>query len=394
MNSLPLLKIYRLPLAVLFAVAAGAVLWIGRMDTSALATTALFAALWVVAERLVASQSKNALDALLAAKEAEQTQALAAAEAARVQGLEEFCQRVVPVWSNHVETAREQTEAAITALAQRFGAISQRVEAAVAATDAGGKDDLVTLLEQTQTELDSIVSSLRSALASKEALLDQITALSRLTGDLQTMAKDVGDIASQTNLLALNAAIEAARAGEVGRGFAVVADEVRKLSNLSGQTGKQISETVETVNKAIANALAISRTYADEDQAFVAHSAGIIGQVVERFRSTTADIVATSAQLRSESQAVGSDIAEVLVSLQFQDRVSQMLGHVTDDMDHLTQQVNGQRQDICAGQVTAPIDSNAWLAQLASTYTTPEQHHLHRGELPSKSPGGDEITFF
>lgn len=56
-------------------------------------------------------------------------------------------------------------------------------------------------------------------------------------------------ITGQTNLLGLNAAIEAARVGEQGRGFSVVAEEIRKLANNSGESIKQISTILTTIQK-------------------------------------------------------------------------------------------------------------------------------------------------
>lgn len=309
-------------------------------------------------------------------------------------GLDPLCRGVLPVWSGQIEVARSHTEEAITALAARFADISQRVERAVSMTDSAADESLVALLGTSQHELDAIVASLRAALATKETLLHEVMELSALTEQLRTMAQDVGNIAKQTNLVALNAAIEAARAGEVGRGFAVVADEIRKLSSLSGETGKRIGETVDTVNAAIANTLAISRQYAEQDEATVNHSGQVIEQVVERFRSATGAILDSSHTLRDESAAVGQEIAQVLVGLQFQDRVSQVLGLVRSDLEKLHQNLAQAQQDSAAGRAPAPLDADVWLEQLAHTYTMPELHHVHRGNARDVSSSESEITFF
>jgi methyl-accepting chemotaxis protein len=306
-------------------------------------------------------------------------------------GLEPVCRGVLPVWAGQIEIARGHTEEAITALAVRFADISQRVERAVSTTQDGAATDggLVALLGTSQHELDAIVASLRGALATKELLLQEVKVLSSLTEQLQAMAQDVGNIAKQTNLVALNAAIEAARAGEVGRGFAVVADEIRKLSSLSGDTGKRIGETVTTVNAAIASTLAISRQYAEQDEATVTHSGQVIEQVIQRFRGATSTLLESSQQLRQESQSVGHEISQVLVGLQFQDRVSQVLSLVRDDLEKLHQSLSpGGRENMAA------LDADVWLEQLASTYTMPELHDIHRGGARGAPASESEITFF
>jgi methyl-accepting chemotaxis protein len=293
---------------------------------------------------------------------------------------------VLPIWSGQIEIARSHTEESITALVSRFADISQRLDKALANSQGEASDSLVHLLNETQEELGSIVVSLRSALETKDKLVKEIASLSEFTEALKSMARNVGEIAKQTNLLALNAAIEAARAGEAGRGFAVVANEVSKLSTLSGETGKKISETVETVSHAIAATQQVSRSYAEQDERMEAAAEAVIERVVARFRAETTHLAEASRTLREESLLIGNEISEVLVALQFQDRVSQILGHVRDDLDKLKQHLDDRGNQA--------VDAGAWLDELSRTYTTVEQHAVHGGRKPVATAAESEITFF
>ena len=307
-------------------------------------------------------------------------------------GLDRLCLDLLPIWSGQIETARSHTEEAAVSLSTRFADISQRLQQAAAGNEAAAGDgNLLQLLNSAQDELHAIIASLRTALGTKESLLAEVGALASHTDTLSRMAKEVAEIAKQTNLLALNAAIEAARAGEVGRGFAVVADEVRKLSTLSGDTGMKISRTVDTVNHAIAEAQRVSRQYAEQDEALVNHSGGVIESVIERFSGAATALSQSSAALRQQNQEVAEEVAEVLVALQFQDRVSQMLGHVSSDIGKLHVHIGDSRQTVAQG---GSIDAEQWLSELSQTYTTPEQHAVHRGSAARQAPAEAGITFF
>lgn len=320
-----------------------------------------------------------------------------------IDGLDPLCRGVLPVWSGQVEIARSQTESAISDLAMRFGNLSQRLETAVSASqtsssaaDNGSNQGVVALLKNSETDLHSIISSLRSALKEKESLLHEVHALSRFTKELREMASNVGSIAHQTNLLAINAAIEAARAGEVGRGFAVIASEVRKLSQLSAETGKKMTTTVETVNSAIAKTLAASSQYARQDEAMTANSQHIIEKVLGQFHSTATGLNDSAEVMRRESQLIQSEISDVLVALQFQDRTSQVLSHVRDDLDKLNQTLDASEQQLAAGVMPTPLDVAAWFDALTSTYTMAEQHAVHGGKRSATQvqSNSTEITFF
>ncbi|WP_034639576.1 methyl-accepting chemotaxis protein [Chitinilyticum aquatile] len=290
---------------------------------------------------------------------------------------------ILPLWDHNVSLARQQTEQAADDLVSRFSAIMVRLKQALNG-DQPGSGQVLQVISSSDRQLQDILAALEQAAQERQRFQQEITSLASFTEELKRMASDVAHIAGQTNLLALNAAIEAARAGEAGRGFAVVADEVRKLSTMSGETGKHIREKVETVNTSMQAMLDLSQDFASRDQRLISDSGDTIRSVIGAFEQASALLAQDLEELRGASQAIESDISEVMVNLQFQDRVSQILSHISADMQKLGS-VAERRQ-------LAEQDPQQWSAELSRSYTTLEQHiaDRHKSALPAEST----ITFF
>lgn len=139
----------------------------------------------------------------------------------------------------------KEIEQAATAVNQMTSAVEEVARNAVSTSDASK-------------------SATTSASDGRELVMETVGAIERMSGDVQSTAELVGNLANesrdigkvldvirgladQTNLLALNAAIEAARAGEAGRGFAVVADEVRALAHRTQQSTSEIERMVGSI---------------------------------------------------------------------------------------------------------------------------------------------------
>ncbi|MYN46492.1 chemotaxis protein [Pseudoduganella sp. FT93W] len=316
-----------------------------------------------------------------------------------LQSREQFGDAVLPVWCRHIENSRSQMEEAVSDLATRFSNIVDRLDTAVHVSSHDSARDgqgMTEIFSRSETQLGSVVGSMKSAFESKQAMLSQIKDLERFTRELRDMAEGVASIAAQTNLLALNAAIEAARAGPAGRGFAVVAQEVRHLSSRSAETGKNIANRVGLISSAIlAASEAADRTAAQENSSMQSAEA-MIESVLHDFRSMTDALVASSEQLKQESVGIQGEVGEALVQLQFQDRVSQVLAHVQENIARLPALLREHSDRYHSAQILEPMDAQPLLRELQKTYAMAEEHAVHGGSSRAApaAAAADEITFF
>lgn len=311
-------------------------------------------------------------------------------------GLEQICDQAAPIWAKQIETARSQTEEGITEVTARFAAIVDRLHAsASAAQQATGEGTeggrVVSVLSRSEADLVAVNQAMETARQERSTMVRDVRELTAYTSDLKNMAADVGEIASQTNLLALNAAIEAARVGEAGRGFAVVADEVRKLSDLSSNTGKKMAEKVNIINQAIMTVISVAERFSEQDTRSVAEAEKTIQKVLEDFKEVAIGLSDSSKMLRRESEGMREEISETLVYLQFQDRVSQILVQVRDNLDELHERLRRYSDERSQGGMPS-IDADAWLSEMTRSYTTTEQRNNHR--KTNEAADETEITFF
>jgi methyl-accepting chemotaxis protein len=246
----------------------------------------------------------------------------------------ELMRDVLPAWQHHVDRVKTQTEGAVVQLTTSFATVLQQFDLAGiggSGGQSGSANDsanTIGLLALCERELQPVVMSLTHVIEGKDALLINIRSLAKETLELQAMAADVRSIAAQTNLLALNAAIEAARAGESGRGFAVVASEVRMLSQRSAETGRRIGERVGQI-AAIMNATMSSAEEATiEDKRAVSLS----GELVEHVLGHVRKLGASADSMHQHGMVVRTEVEKLLMAMQFQDRVSQILCGLENNM--------------------------------------------------------------
>jgi methyl-accepting chemotaxis protein len=288
----------------------------------------------------------------------------------------QLLQDVLPVWHQHVVSSRTQIEEAVTDLVASFGRITDEFEAAGFKGAVATVDEPVnatsSLLAMCERDLRLVVSALSEITRSKGEMTLSMGELADGAKDLQAMAHGVAQIAAQTNLLAINAAIEAAHAGDSGRSFATIAKEIRVLSQLSAQTASQITERIARVTKIMHDTSEVAAKASEQEETIVDQSSQAVHGVLTHMRQLSED----SESMRERGNAIRGDIEQLMVSMQFQDRVSQVLTVVDGDIARLKEQA--ERDE--------PVpDSTQWLQELQGHYTMREQHQAPSGGVHATS---------
>jgi methyl-accepting chemotaxis protein len=182
-----------------------------------------------------------------------------------------------------------------------------------------------------QRVVDSVINNSKLGME----LVELTDSIAQHAKDVQGILSEIGAIAKQTNLLALNAAIEAARAGEAGRGFAVVADEVRDLSARTTQFSQQINGLMQGMQSSVKQTETAIQGMASQDMTFALESKQQVEKIIRTLEEQDSHRVEALGALAGSASVVETLVGKAITAMQFQDMVSQLLGHILCRVDAL-----------------------------------------------------------
>lgn len=286
-------------------------------------------------------------------------------------------QQVVPVWKRNVLAAREHSEQSMSTLLDSFADVSSSLDQALANSGDLAVFELGTadrLIEAHQPEIDTLLATTRKAVKMKDEMLEAMTGISQALAQMESFSQQVQEIGRATNLMALNASVEATRAGTSGSGFAVVATEVRRLASQSRVAATQVGKLVHSLQEQLGTLHAqVKRQDTDEDELILQAEENARAVITALLKSLSKS-QRTSRTLRETGRQVQSDIERIMMSLQSQDRLSQMLMAVCEDMQRMNEWFSG------SDDPNADIPT-LWLERLEEQYTMEEQRSSHHNTV-------------
>ncbi|ESP91023.1 methyl-accepting chemotaxis protein [Pseudoalteromonas luteoviolacea] len=254
--------------------------------------------------------------------------------------LEQLSSVIIPQLIAQVTSAREQTKGSVVNMSGEFSNLVGNISATLDRTANDSGASLQDVSESSRDKLNGVLAYIEQTNDSQAQMTTTIKDLVDKSNELQTMSIDVSKIAEQTNLLALNASIEAARAGENGRGFAVVADEVRSLANSSGETGVRIGQLIESIANAMRSSMDLMNSELEKKQVLTEKYRTEINTVVDEWLDLSQHVESHAAELHASNLEIREKISQILVDLQFQDRVDQIQDSVTIALNIMIEEID------------------------------------------------------
>lgn len=163
--------------------------------------------------------------------------------------------------------------------------------------------------------------------------------------------------------------------------FAVADDLIQAISRSEG-LNKGLQDQLDSVMRDVEalrpQATDLDRSAGQSHQALYQAVGGIFQSLLE--------LTSASQSLASLHARVRQNLDQILVALQHEDRMSQILNHVCDDM--------GRLEAMLAAPDTPLPDPEVWLDTLRASYTTPEERAVHDGNPDGKTTTSAGIDFF
>ena len=278
----------------------------------------------------------------------------------RLQGSLEQTQSIVSSAAANMRETTGQTKLRTMA--------EQLVMLATDEEQARRRSEMQNFAQSAHVALGDFVATAEALSTGSRQIAERFDGVCAKLDEVRGLIGQVNDINRQTELLALNAAIEAARAGEAGRGFAVVADEVRKLAQRTERFSTEIGTLLGDVNGAILEAGHVVQKSAGTDIGSARQSEAQAAQLWRRISDFNRQAGEQAGHVSQLSSAIHEAVMESIVSMQFEDMVSQLLSKVREQTELMAHYVNGvfdaHRDRDQQDGLSRVAQRNATLAQL------------------------------
>ncbi len=290
--------------------------------------------------------------------------------------LERLLLTISPILSQHVMVSREHTEQEIISLTSRFSSMVNELQQIVDSTGSTVGEQhfhLDSVLNTSRDFLHPVLTSLQHIQLTQQQAKQELQLLSSSIQGLDDLTDQVTTLSDHLKQFALSPGVDSKAA--------------TNLENKASHLEQQLNEKVKAMTIAVTNLLASADQAARTDNELLSQAETNINQTLTHLGLALKHYRDDVDALRNNAEQIRGEINNVLVALQFQDRVSQILTQVENNLLNLQQtietiQQQGTQRDGTMLQVDAAVEHIENNYKSVSSRTERE------------ADGSDDLTFF
>lgn len=266
-------------------------------------------------------------------------------------------------------------------------ALIQRVFGQLTSEEGGLRVQSVRMEEELR-RIEQLIKEFKSI---RDDYIGELEMIEKTMKSVDQFTDAITDLSERTNVLAINASIEAARAGQAGRGFAVIASEVQGLAKSTMKIADEISTTIESSVHTVKDSIGIYGERLQNAVEKLARSGEKHASVIEQLTPQIDRVSEVIGESQKLSSSVTKNINDVTVHLQYQDSVRQILQHMVQLFETLSQEgadFSAEKVQLSQAEIEQQADEVRGL--LKTFFTTREEWQAFGHEIDEGLVEGTE----
>jgi len=177
--------------------------------------------------------------------------------------------------------------------------------------------------------------------------------------------------------------------GSVKAQFEELIEQTSVLSQEAGTIGQAISSVVSGLTSAMSRTSNRAKNKAEEDAGATASTEDTVRNMLDQLSASYEKMTHSLSNSAAMSRQLNLDIGQAVMSMQFQDRVNQRIGHLIDSIDELNHELKPYTATANA-ELSSSL-TQLWLERLAERSTMASERALVSASVDDTDEGSIEL---
>jgi methyl-accepting chemotaxis protein len=307
---------------------------------------------------------------------------------------------ILPVLSRQLRDTSDEMCAEVGRICEQFQTMAGQARESVAVVSelVGGKaseQNVGNIIQDCRATMTQLIDRIEAGGTLYRQAISQMETVSVSVEKIFGILEEVDKTSFGNKLVALNAKIEAVHLGERGAGFEVVAEQISQQAARSSELTEEVSSILKGLTATMSSATAELKRLAEIDRKEAESSRLAVEEALQSLESASSKMEGALDKAGGTSGKLVESINNAIMGLQFQDRLSQRIGHVVDSLDAMSRALaepTGVLESAEADDRTEEVR-----AALLTSYTMESErvaHGVDAHEADATAAEGGDVELF